>query len=82
MDTITAYLSTEIIKALGEGNLPRLMAYVGIFLFLWIEVRGLKKELIKLTTSIESSFKTGEARFERIEHKIAELEHYIVRGTT
>ncbi len=64
MDSI---LTAEIIKALTDGDIPRLIAYILIFIFIWIEVRGLKKEVTKLTATIAKGFAEGEARFDRLE---------------
>ncbi len=76
-----AILTAEMIKALTEGNLGKFLGYVVIFSFLWIEVRGLKKEVIKLTETIGESFQKGEARFTRIEGRIEMLEHKTIRGS-
>jgi hypothetical protein len=70
MDAIGSYLTAEIIKALGEGNLVKFAAYVAIFALLWIEVRGLKKQLQVLNETISKSFAAGEKRFEVIERDV------------
>ncbi len=77
MDALGTYLGTEIVKALGEGNLVKVAAYIGIFLFLWIEVRGLKKEMVKLNLTIGKSFADGEARFGKIETNLSSHEYRI-----
>jgi len=79
MDALGTYLAGEIIKALGEGNLVKVGAYIGIFIFLWIEVRGLKKEMIKLNSTIAKSFADGEARFQTIEKTQVVHEHRITK---
>lgn len=71
MDTI---LTGEIVKSMLEGDLPRALSYIAIFVFIWIEVRGLKKEFAKLNVTIAKSFSEGETRFSNIEHRLAELE--------
>jgi len=71
METI---LTSEIIKAISEGDATRFISYVAIFVFIWVEVRGLKKELKKLNVTISESFKKGEDRFETIEGRITKLE--------
>lgn len=70
MDALGSYLSVELLKALGEGNLTKFIAYLAIFLVLWLEVRGLKKQLRILNETISNSFAQGEQRFKVIEDDI------------
>lgn len=70
MDALGSYLSIELLKALGEGNLTKFLAYLAIFLVLWLEVRGLKKQLKILNETISNSFAQGEKRFETIENDV------------
>lgn len=75
MDALGSYLSVELLKALGEGNLTKFLAYLAIFLVLWLELRGLKKQLAILNATIADSFAAGEKRFKTIEsdvHRIRE----------
>lgn len=74
MDALGTYLTAEIIKALGEGNLMKFGAYVAIFLVLWLEMKGIKKEVAKLNGTIAKSFADGETRFKDIEHRLTVLE--------
>jgi len=67
MDALGSYLAIELVKALGEGNLVKFGAYLAIFLVLWLEVRGLKKQLRLLNETISNSFAQGEQRFKTIE---------------
>lgn len=71
MDTI---LVTELLKSLTNGDMMGFAKYLGIFIFLWIEVRGLKNELKKLNTTVADSFKKGEDRFSKIEGRLTTLE--------
>jgi len=73
MDAIGSYIVVEIIKALGEGNLVKFTAYLAIFAVLWIEIRGLKKQLKLLNDTISSSFSSGERRFETIERDVHQI---------
>jgi hypothetical protein len=70
MDALGSYLSVELLKSLGEGNLTKFVAYLAIFLVLWLEVRGLKKQLKILNETISNSFAQGEKRFETIENDV------------
>lgn len=70
MDALGSYLTLELVKALGEGNLVKFGAYVAIFIVLWLEVRGLKRELKHLNETISNSFAAGEKRFETIENDV------------
>ena len=67
-------LTSKIIDSLIQGNIPNFLSYVAIFMFIWIEVRGLKKEVSKLNTTIAKSFAEGENRFTKIEHRLTLLE--------
>lgn len=71
---ITTILVGEIVKALQSGDLTKLAGYALIFIFLWIEVRGLKQEVKKLNNTIGESFKKGEDRFTKIEGRLTDLE--------
>lgn len=82
MDALGSYLAAEMIKALGDGNLPKVLAYLAIFFLLWVQLRGLKKQLAKLNATITQSNLTfakslgeGEARFEKLEHFQSNLDH-------
>lgn len=73
----------EILSAMGEGNPIKGAGLVIIFLLIWLEVRGMKKQM-KLTTSqvekiqtiIEKSFAAGETRFTQIERRLTVLEEH------
>lgn len=75
MDALGSYLFGELIKALAEGNAIKFMAYLAIFLILWLELKGLKKSVNNLTSTIAKSFADGEKRFEALEAKQNEFEH-------
>lgn len=70
MDALGSYLTLELVKALGEGSLVKFGMYLAIFLVLWLEVRGLKKQLTILNETISNSFAAGEKRFETIENDV------------
>lgn len=73
MDALGSYLAVELLKSLGEGNLVKFGAYLAIFLVLWIEVHGLKKQLKRLNETISNSFAQGEKRFETIENDVHQI---------
>ncbi len=73
MDALGSYLAVELLKALGEGNLVKFGAYLAIFVILWVEVRGLKKQLKLLNETISNSFAAGEKRFETIEKDVHQI---------
>lgn len=75
MDALGTYLTAEIIKALGEGNLPKFAAFVAIFTLLWWQLRGLKKEVHDLNATIQKSFADGADRFGKIEQTQLKFEH-------
>lgn len=74
MDTI---LSSEIISSIAAGKYTEAGKFVAVFVFIWLEVRGLKKEVKKLNSTIADGFTKGEARFLAIESKQTEFEHRI-----
>lgn len=67
MDALGTYLTSEMIKALGTGNLVGFAAYFLIFGALWWEIRSLKKSVETLIKTINSGFTAGELRFLEIE---------------
>lgn len=75
MDALGSYLTVEILKALGEGNMLKAGAFVAVFLVLWLELRGLKKQLTVLNDTVAKSFAAGEHRFEELEKKHLDFEH-------
>lgn len=75
MDPVTSTLTVEMMKAIGEGNVMKFGAYLVIFVVIWLEVRGLKKEVAKLSQTIGHSFDEGEKRFDRIEGSVKDIEH-------
>lgn len=77
MEALGTFLSAEIIKALSDGNLMKFSAYLAIFLILWLEVHGMKKQLKTLNDTIASSFARGETRFASIEDRQKVLEESV-----
>lgn len=78
MDALGTYLTTEIIKALGEGNFTKGVSWLVVFLVIWLEVRGMKKQLKTLNenlTGVGKKLATGETRFEAIEQNQKDFEH-------
>lgn len=71
---ISNLLTSEMLKALTDGDWPRLLTNAAIFIFIWIEVRGLKKEFKKLNSTIAKSYADGETRFAHIEDRLLVLE--------
>lgn len=69
----------QILEGIKNGDLTKVFAYILIFWVIWLEVRGLKKEVGKLNETIAKSFAKGEKRFGAIEHRI-ELIETIQRG--
>lgn len=67
MDTLFV---TEIIKSLGEGSYTRGIFLILIFVVLWLELKGMKKQFKALNTTISNSFEVGEKRFETIENDV------------
>lgn len=70
METI---LTNGIISGLASGDLVKVAAYAGIFFVIWLEVRGMKKQLGHLNDTISKSFAQGEKRFESIEIEVHQI---------
>lgn len=68
-------LTSEMIKALTEGNLPQFLSTFLIYFFIWKEVRGMKKSVARISETVEKSFAEGENRFQTIERYQMDFEH-------
>lgn len=68
-----SYLITQIISALGDGNIVIAGAWIAVFVVIWLEVRGMKKQLGSLNETISKSFAQGEKRFETIENDVHQI---------
>lgn len=79
MDT---FLISEMLSSLASGDLPKFMAYTGIFFVIWLEVRGLKKQLKIMNTTISDSFASGEKRFESIETHVTNIDLRLAKVET
>ena len=66
-------MANGIIDAASRADIAKLVGYILIFGFIWIEVRGLKQELHILNKTIGDSFKKGEDRFSHIESDIKNI---------
>jgi hypothetical protein len=67
-------LLAAIIKALGDGDVKGLIAYLAIFFVLWIEIRGIKKAIKNMSDTFTLNFRAGEARFTEGEHRFEKIE--------
>jgi hypothetical protein len=63
----------QIIDAITRGDMTKAIGYGVIFFVLWLEVRGLKKQLQALNETIAKSFAQGEKRFEVIENDVHQI---------
>ena len=68
-----SYLVSQIISALGDGNIVKAGAWIAVFFVIWLEVRGLKKQIGNLNQTISNSFAQGEKRFESIENDVHQI---------
>ena len=68
-----AYLTSEMIKAIAEGNLFRGIGFAVVFFFIWLEVKGVRKEIKTLNKTLGDSLSDGEKRFDKIEVSIREF---------
>lgn len=71
-------VAEKIGNAISTGDLKSLAAYIGIFLLIWIQVKGLRKEVraFRLALSapegtVSKSFAKGDLRMNAIEEKHA-----------
>lgn len=63
----------QIISSLGDGNIVKAGAWIAVFFVIWLEVRGLKKQIGNLNETISKSFAQGEKRFESIENDVHQI---------
>lgn len=68
------FLVAEILKALGEGDIVKFVAYMAIFCIIWLEVKGMKKQLTIISSTIKESFDKGEQRFVKLETDVKKLD--------
>ena len=68
-----SYIISQIISALGDGNIFKAGAWIAVFFVIWLEVRGMKKQLGSLNETISKSFAQGEKRFETIENDVHQI---------
>lgn len=72
MDSI---LSGGIISSIIDGKYTDAAKFIAVFVFIWLEVRGLKKEVKKLNSTIAEGFAKWEDRFSTIEQRQQNFEH-------
>lgn len=75
MDALSNALIGEIATAAGEGNLIKAGTWALFFVVIWMEVRGMKKEIRNLSKTVAAGFQAGEDRFEKIEKQQMAFEH-------
>lgn len=68
-------LTSGIIQSLADGDLMGLAKFIAIFVFIWLQIKGLKTEVRNLSTNIAGSFETGEKRFNKLEENQLTFEH-------
>lgn len=68
-----SYIISQILNSLGDGNIVKAGAWIAVFLVIWLEVRGMKKQLGSLNETISKSFAQGEKRFEIIENDVHQI---------
>lgn len=68
-------LTSGLISSLSEGDLVGFVKFLAIFVFIWLQIKGLKKEVRNLASSISVSFDSGEKRFTNLEKLQLEFEH-------
>lgn len=70
---VESILTSEILKALGEGNATKGIFLILVFLLIWLEVRAVKKQFKTLNETISTSFAKGEQRFNTIESDVHQI---------
>lgn len=69
-----AIFINEILKSLGEGNVPKGVFNIAVFVLIWLQLKGLKKEVKNLNSTLATKFSEGENRFTKIEGRLEVLE--------
>ena len=68
-----SYIINQILNSIGDGNIIKAGAWIAVFVVIWLEVRGMKKQLRHLNETISKSFAQGEKRFESIENDVHQI---------
>lgn len=68
-----SYIISQILNSLGDGNIVKAGAWIAVFVVIWLEIRGMKKQLGHLNETISKSFAHGEKRFESIENDVHQI---------
>lgn len=69
------YIQTQILAALAEKDIAKFVAYVLIFVGIWLEVRSLKKVVQSVNETVKHGFEAGEKRFSVLEKTDVDHEH-------
>lgn len=69
-----SYLAKTILQAITDGDFQKVVGYALVFIVIWLEVRGMKRELKNLNTTVNAAFAKGEQRFDDIEARQAEFD--------
>lgn len=72
------FITNEMLRSFSDGNFKSFVGYLLIFIFLWIEVRGVKKELITLNKTISDSTAKSEQRHAESEEKLISIDERVV----
>lgn len=75
---LDAILAQKAIESLSAGDLKGTLAFIAIFLLIWLQVKGLRNEMKEVRLALTSpeapigiAFAKGEKRMSDIEEKIA-----------
>lgn len=68
-----SYIISQILNSLGDGNIVKAGAWIAVFVVIWLEIRGMKKQLGHLNETISKSIAQGEKRFESIENDVHQI---------
>lgn len=67
-------LTSSLLTSLTDGDFAGFFKFLAIFILIWLQIKGVKKELKNLSKSINESLDKGEKRFETIEQKQQKFE--------
>jgi len=68
------FFFNQLVDALTKGDTIRFFRDFAIVLLVIWEIRGLKKEVAKISKTIANSFAEGETRFSKLEGRLTTVE--------
>ncbi len=69
------YIVSQILESMSEGELVKAFGFVAIFFLLWVQLKGLRKEMHLINSTISEGFGKVDHRFSKIEDRLTVVEN-------